>query len=272
MNYITSVSSSSSTATSSSTTFLTTFARSTSISRSLMTNVSTDYTISSTNFSSVNTLTNNHVTHSSISASSFFTINNTGNKLNGVLSTYTGDLSGCLANCSNQGYCVLNSLQQYMCQCDQYKAGKACQSDLRPCSSNPCLNKGTCSNIMNINETSFQCICQNNLFYGTYCENKVDLCLNNTDLCIKGQGYCVVNGTRPMCKCLKEYSGIKCELQSTSMVVRKAIINASSIIAIIVLVCFIILVFFFDYTKYLLTKNKKPKKKTSQIKRLHYQN
>jgi len=162
-------------------------------------------------------------------------------------------------------------LQQYICQCDQYKTGKACQTDLRPCSSNPCLNNGSCSDIMNNNETSFQCICQSNLYYGTYCENKVDVCLNTTDLCIMGQGYCILNGTQPACKCLKGYSGTKCEIQSTSLVVTKAIINSSSIVAIIVFVSFLILILFFDYTKYCLMKNKKHPKKSNQVeKRLYY--
>ena len=110
--------------------------------------------------------------------------------------------------------------------------GRACQTDSRPCSSNPCLNNGTCSNINN--DTSFECTCQNpNLFYGIYCENKLDLCLNNTDICYMNQGYCVMNDTQPVCKCLMDYYGAKCELMSSSLVVRKAIINVSTIIVIV---------------------------------------
>jgi hypothetical protein len=206
-----------------------------------------------------------------ITSSSLFTANSSGSQLNGVLSAYTGDLSGCLENCSNQGFCVLNSLQQYICHCNEYKTGKACQYDLRPCSSNPCLNNGTCSNIMNNNESSFRCICQSNLYYGTFCENKVDVCLNTSYLCIMGQGYCILNGTQPACKCLKGYSGTKCEIQSTSLAATKAIINVSSIVAIMVLVSFVILILFFDYTKYCLMKNNKYSKKRNQVeKRLYY--
>ena len=123
----------------------------------------------------------------------------------------------------------------------------------------------------NNNETSFQCICQNNLYYGTFCENKIDLCLNNTNLCTKGQGFCIVNDTQPMCKCILDYSGIKCEIQSSSLVVTKAIINATSIVAITVLVFFVILILFFDYTKYFLMTNKNHKKKKPEIeRRFHY--
>jgi hypothetical protein len=205
-----------------------------------------------------------------INPSLLFTSNNAGSQLNGVLSSFTGDLSGCLGNCSNQGLCVLNSLQQFICHCNEYKTGKACQNDLRSCSSNPCLNNGTCSNIMNNNETSFQCFCQSNLYYGAYCENKIDLCLNNTDICSKNQGYCIVNDTKPECKCLMGYSGTKCEILSTSLVVRKAIINASSIIAIIVFAFLVILIIAFDYTKFFLMKQ--PAKKITKVNRLKYHN
>jgi hypothetical protein len=217
--------------------------------------ISSSYEITTTPFISSLASTTSQISaaingNTSFTIYSVLNINHTGNQLNGVLTTYTGDLSACLSNCSNQGICVINLQQQYICVCNQYKTGVACQSDLRPCSSNPCLNNGTCSNLVNNNETSFQCICQNNLFYGTYCENKNDSCLNNTEVCIKNQGYCIMNGTQPMCKCLMDYFGTKCEIMSTSLVVKNFIINASTIIAIIVLVCFIILVLCFDYTKY----------------------
>ena len=117
--------------------------------------------------SSAPSLVSSSINSLNIDVSSFFTLNNTSSQLNGVLTTYTGDLSGCLANCSNQGMCVLNTFQH--CKCDKYKTGKACQFDVRSCSSNPCLNNGTCSHSMNIIKTSFQCMCQNNLYFGTYC-------------------------------------------------------------------------------------------------------
>jgi hypothetical protein len=145
-------------------------------------------------------------------------------------------------------------LQQYTCECNQFRTGSSCQTDLRPCSSNPCLNNGTCSNIINNNnKRSFQCTCQY-VFYGINCENKLDLCQNNTELCINKQGYCIMNGTRPICKCLLDYSGIKCEIMSTSLVVKNAIINAATLIAIVVLVSFGLLILFFDYTKYFLSQ------------------
>jgi hypothetical protein len=185
-------------------------------------------------------------------------------------------LSACLVNCSNQGFCLLDSLMnKYICQCDQYRMGKACQTDTRPCSSNPCLNNGTCSNIKN--DTSFECECpESNLFYGIYCENKLDLCQNmHNNVCVSpSQGYCIVNGSQPMCKCILGYSGVNCEIVSTFLVVRKYIIDLSTLIAIIVLGSYIVLVIFFDLTKYFmnkkkdLRKSKPPKKKSNKLRKI----
>jgi len=223
----------------------------------------------SPSFLSTKTLT---VTQSSskINASSLFSQNGTGSQLNDVLASYTGDLTACLLNCSNQGVCVLNSLQQYICACSQYRTGKACQSDARSCLSSPCLNNAECSNSKN--ETHFKCQCSNSTF-GIYCENKIDLC-QNSSVCFNNQGFCILNDSQPMCKCLMGYSGVNCEVMSTSLVVRKVIIKTSSIVAIIVMVCFVVLVIFLDYTKYFLiadeTKKKMTKRKKHKVKRLFY--
>ena len=194
-----------------------------------------------------------------------FNLNFTGSQLNNVLKTYTGDLSGCLANCSNQGVCYVSNQQQYSCQCNQYKTGFSCQSDTRPCSSGPCINNGTCSNINN--ETSFLCTCQNGLYYGIHCENKINLCLNST-ICIQNQGYCQMNGTQPICKCFMDYSGTNCETMSTSLIVKKTIISGTTIISIVIMVCLSIVILCFDYTKFSLMK--KPIKKKPVIKKFKY--
>jgi Tfp pilus assembly major pilin PilA len=124
---------------------------------------------STTTATSTSITTTTITTTTTINTASLFSTNRTGSQLNEVLTNYTGDLSACLANCSNQGICILNSLQQYICECNQYRTGKSCQSDTRPCSSNPCLNNGLCIDTNN-QTLSFQCICSNSsLFYGTYC-------------------------------------------------------------------------------------------------------
>ena len=205
---------------------------------------------------------------------SFLSLNNSGTQLNGILAYYTSDLSSCLANCSNQGICILNQMHVYVCECNEYKTGISCQSDMRPCFSGPCLNNGICTN--NYNQTSFECTCSSQLYFGRYCENKLDLCLNETtNVCIKGQGFCmIVNGSQIQCKCFTGYSGVKCELMSNSLMTQKAIISASTIIAIVVLVLFGIMILCFDFTKYFLIKNRKqkepPKKRKMVIEKLHY--
>ena len=196
-----------------------------------------------------------------LNASSIFSQINMGSQLNNVLQTYIGDLSSCLANCSNQGICVLSNGQN-ICECNKYRTGLSCQSDTRPCSSGPCLNNGICSSIKN--DTTFECTCQNELFYGKHCENKINLCLNST-ICIQNQGYCQMNGTQPICKCFMDYSGAKCEIISTSLIVRKAFTSLATFLAILVLVCFLIMIFCFDFIKYYLMRNMKQFKTKKQI-------
>jgi hypothetical protein len=203
-----------------------------------------------------------------INPSQIFSLNFTGSKLNSLFDTYTGDLSSCLANCSNQGICILNSDQQFICQCNLFKTGTACQNDLRPCSSGPCLNGGICSDTNN--GTTFQCTCKDSTFFGTNCENKLDLCKNST-LCVSDQGYCITNDTRPACKCKIGFSGLKCEIVSSSLAVTKSIVNAATLITFIVFVCLILLIVVFDVSKYYLTKNKKPVRgKKKVVKRFYY--
>ena len=242
---------------------MTTTSTSTTIASTTTTSTVTSTTISTTTF----TTTTSTTTTTTINTASLFNTNNTGSQLNNILSNYAGDLSACLKNCSNQGICTLNSLQEYICECNHYRTGKSCQSDSRPCSGNPCLNNGTCVNTNN--QTSFQFDCSS-LFYGTYCENKIDLCMNST-ICFNNQGYCKVNGSQPVCNCILGYSGVNCEIISSSLAVRKSIINAASIIAIIVITCYIFTIIGFDFTKYFLMKNKKQvQKKNQKINKIHY--
>ena len=82
----------------------------------------------------------------------------------------------------------------------------------------------------------------------------------------------IVNGSQTQCKCVSSHSGLKCELMSNSLMKQKAIISASTIIAIVVLVLFGIMILCFDFTKYFLIKKQEtPKKKPIIIKqKLHY--
>lgn len=225
-------------------------------------------TSTSTQLSLTLTSTSTSTSTLSSNAASILSLFITNNSSNNILTLYTGDLSSCLANCSNQGVCFLNSENKYACKCDKFKIGVACQSDTRSCASGPCLNNATCTNINN--ETTFMCTCQSNLYVGIHCENKVNLCTNST-ICTPSQGYCIMNETQPSCKCFAGYTGAYCEIMSTSLAVRKSVISVTTIITITVLVSFVVLVIFFDYTKYCLTKKRKKNfKEHSEIKRFHY--
>ena len=79
------------------------------------------------------------------------------------------DMSGCIVNCSNHGTCKFDSTgNKFMCACDGYFTGAACQTDLRACSSNPCMNNATCvdvysnstSNNSSLGSWTFSCECQ----------------------------------------------------------------------------------------------------------------
>ena len=149
-----------------------------------------------------------------------------------TLNNVTYDITGCLASCSNQGKCKLDpNTQKLICQCLNNFAGSSCQTDLRPCSQNKCLNNATCVNVNNM--TLYECQCQSSLYYGTYCENKVNVCLNKT---CSGHGYCiVVNETVPACKCFKGYQGDICDQEDSSRKLVKGVQSTSVIIAFLVL-------------------------------------
>ena len=158
-----------------------------------------------------------------------------------ILTNPQNDISNCLKNCSNQGQCQLNpATEQLVCQCFTNFNGPSCQTDLRPCSQNKCFNNGTCININNM--TSFKCECQSNLYYGTNCENKVNICINVT---CSGQGYCLDNGTVPVCKCYMGYFGDRCEQQDSS----KKIVSKIQITSIII-VCAV-----FSFTVFIILAN-----------------
>ncbi len=218
---------------------------------------------------SITSITSTSIFLNPINALSLINLNNSGSQLNDLLGNYTSDLSSCLTNCSNQGICVLDSQQRFICECNQYRSGFYCQSDTRPCSSNPCLNRGTCTNIAN--DTLYECKCDNLLNFGKRCENKFDLCLNSS-LCIINQGICQMNETQSFCKCFKDYTGLSCEIMSTSLVIRKAFISVTTIIAIVVMACYVIMILCFDFTKYCVKKNENEtkNKQIPLIKRFNY--
>ena len=173
------------------------------------------------------------------------------------------DLSGCVVNCSNNGMCQFVT-SKFICLCDSsYLTGSACEIDTRPCSSNLCLNNGTCVDYSNANRfnmsstignnsTAFYCLCDE-YHEGLNCEIKKNICQNET---CSSNGNCVDLENKAKCECFRMYSGDRCEIQSVEMQTLKVIITTASIIAFISLILLFCLMFSLDITK-CLTKSRK---------------
>ncbi len=184
-------------------------------------------------------------------------------RLLSILSTQTEYLNGCLSNCSSNGICHFNSNAATIgCNCFQNYAGTSCQTDIRPCALNSCLNNSTCVN--NSNDT-FKCECQNN-YFGLNCERFVDLCQNVT--CMK-HGYCYINQTRAKCKCFTSYSGDECEIESTHVRLVKSVQWTSTLICFVSFGLSIILAILNDIWNYFIrTKAKNGKTQKTKPKKI----
>jgi hypothetical protein len=153
-------------------------------------------------------------------------------------------------NCSNQGICKLDPItHKFFCDCNSNFVGKSCNTDSKPCNGwNPCLNNSTC---LNVNSTSLECKCPSNgLYYGEYCENRINLCENVT---CSSNGYCflLLNQTQPKCKCNNGFSGETCDLESDSIKQLRYFQWSSTIICIICIITFWTLIVGSDVLDYL---------------------
>jgi hypothetical protein len=179
-----------------------------------------------------------------------------------TLSNSSYDLSSCLSNRSNRGQCSLDmNTRKFKCQCDSDFVGLSCQTDSRPCSSYPCLNNATCSNV---NSTEFVCNCQR-YYFGKYCENRVDLCRNMSCL---NKGHCSINGNVAVCKCTIGYYGNECELEETSVKIVKSVQTLSITIAFLCIGFTILIVVSNDFWNFYLPRQRKKKVNFRKIK--HY--
>ena len=143
-----------------------------------------------------------------------------------ILTNYPYDLNGCLANCTNNGRCVISSNERLVCVCNQNFTGGSCDVNIKACSKNPCLNDGECIEMSN---STYKCDCKQN-YFGANCESKIDLCLNET---CSGHGVCYDNSSSVSCKCFSNYNGEKCESENSYLVLLVKIIKTSTIIAIV---------------------------------------
>ena len=152
-----------------------------------------------------------------------------------LLSNYTGDLSGCLVNCSSNGICYQDSISGVIsCSCTQNFTGVACNKDMRACYSSPCLNGATCVDIYSNQEFKYMCICDP-YYTGSNCEKKIDVCINEK---CSSHGSCADVNNTATCKCFQSYFGDHCENEEESLKMIKKVIQTTSIIAIITLVLF----------------------------------
>lgn len=184
-----------------------------------------------------------------------------------MMSNYTDDLTGCLLNCSQSGSCVLNSNKKYVCACKNDYTGSACEFSTNPCISKyPCRNNSTCL----FNQTDYYCVCDLNYYYGKNCEYKIDICANET---CSNNGVCNNIDSKANCSCFKYYYGNKCESISNELVIIKAVISVSSILAIIIIVLFYLLFVIIDWMTYFRNKTQKSPAYKYEITheiRLHY--
>ena len=203
-----------------------------------------------------------------------------------LLTSSKYDIANCVSNCSNHGLCKLNG-NKFECSCDLDFTGSRCETDLRPCTNNPCLNFIKCDNIQNGTQFNqdyqryenyypdFICTCKDN-YFGKRCASKINLCENET---CSGNGFCKVIKNEAFqnesikCECFGngQFLGDKCETKSAKMVVHEATVKTTSYIAIGTLITFYALVGFMDIHKYFIMKKSNifQKKRIPRIKNIH---
>jgi hypothetical protein len=177
-------------------------------------------------------------------------------------------MSDCLLNCSNHGECVLNLNGKFVCNCEPNFAGSSCNVDKRICSSQPCMNNGTCEDIIDGQTYSHNCTCAP-FYYGTYCQFKEDVCKDEK---CSSNGLCVDVQNEPTCKCFQYYSGTKCEIESKRIKTIKTIISTSSILAIIILACFYLTFIISDLCARKRYRIQVRSPKVQKIQKLYYKN
>jgi hypothetical protein len=156
-----------------------------------------------------------------------------------LLANYSGDLYGCLSNCSGSGQCFLTSALKFECECKEHFRGIACEENLHPCAKKSiCLNGGKCieySDGLEPETLSFECNCTKS-FLGTHCENRIDICANTT---CSGHGKCYDNSSQPACECYKGYLGDKCDQKSEALIALQKKVTTFSYVAFVTLgVCY----------------------------------
>ncbi|CAF0875504.1 unnamed protein product [Adineta steineri] len=147
--------------------------------------------------------------------------------------------------CQNNGTCINNTFDSYICLCPSGFNGTYCELDQRPCILHTCLYDGQCNETSN---NTFKCTCANG-WDGINCESMVNLC--DSSPCMNN-AVCQPTVLNYTCKCLGDnfYSGRHCEIQSKKIIIYGTISKSSSYIAILAMTIIIISVVTMDILKY----------------------
>uniref|UniRef100_A0A3B4E9G9 FAT atypical cadherin 1a n=1 Tax=Pygocentrus nattereri TaxID=42514 RepID=A0A3B4E9G9_PYGNA len=122
----------------------------------------------------------------------------------------SGSLQGCVDTVLFNGQSLFlqsESLSGVVVE-DTVGVTPGCGMSLTPdqdCTSNPCLNGGSCSQRLN---GGYYCRC-NSLFVGDHCELSISPCVSNP--CLYG-GTCIQNNEDYYCRCRGQYTGQRCEV------------------------------------------------------------
>ncbi|KAL7856342.1 hypothetical protein AOLI_G00199460 [Acnodon oligacanthus] len=108
----------------------------------------------------------------------------------------------CTSNpCSNGGTCTELPNGGYFCKCSALFMGTHCEVSISPCSSNPCLYGGTCVP----RGDDFYCQCR-----GQYSGQRCQLGPYCTENPCKNSGRCIDSLDGPVCECEPGFQGDRC--------------------------------------------------------------
>ncbi|CAM9168929.1 unnamed protein product, partial [Lampetra planeri] len=103
-----------------------------------------------------------------------------------------------------------DGIYSYSCLCESGWAGVRCETNIDDCASAPCLNGGSCVDLVD----KYACFCPDG-YTGKSCENDVDVCKQaafNTSLCFNGATCIDGEGSNFTCSCPPGFEGDFCEV------------------------------------------------------------